>query len=270
MTDGLDVTAFTSPAMPNVGGDGEEETTTDSQPENEPEDTEEKDGGKVVDKGDEPDKPVPFHQHPRWIEREKQWNAKLDNVQQATAKEIETLKSQIGTRQAEQKEMSDDDIPEWFNGDLGTYKKFHGHQTKMIQDAVKAAEGNVLNKLKEDSGKETKAIGEATDWFRSELSRIESDATLNPSGEALNQTELLTIARDNDLIDSGGRWNWAAAARIYAKEHKTDEGDEQAKQKQTAKNNIAALTSKKDSKGGASQKTIASSDSLKGKGWDNL
>lgn len=284
MNDGVDVQSFTHPAMPNVGADDSEETTEDSQTEKgttgtddeELEDDSDGGEGKGKPKGEEK---KPFHEHPRWKEREKDWENRFEalkkEMSEASAKEINELKSKIAERKEETAELTEADIPDWFNGDLETYKKFESHQTskmqKLVTAAAKAAEENAVNRIKGESERETKAVQEATAWLESEVARLQDDPELNPSGKPINRAELFAIAQRDDLIDSKGRWNYRAAMRIYAREHKDEvEEEDQNKEEKNLKKNIAALTMKKDSKGSGSQKAIASADSLKGKGWDNL
>lgn len=284
MNEPIDVQSFTHPARPNVGADDSEETTEESQTETETTEGDEVELEEGAEEGaDEGGKPkgepkkTPFHEHPRWKEREKDWNDKFDalkrEMSEASAKEIQELKAQIATRKEENAELTEADIPDWFNGDLETYKKFDAHQTsrmqKMVSAAAKAAEENAVNRIKGESERETKAVQEATAWLESEISRLQDDPNLNPSGEPINRAELFAIAQENDLIDSKGRWNYQAAMKILAREQRND-GEDGDKNKQTLKKNIAAITTKKDSKGGGTQKRIASADSLKGKGWDDL
>lgn len=261
--------------MPNVGIDSEE-TAEESQTETETDEVEEEEGKENADVGKD-GKPIPFHKHPRWIERERQNDEKMrkaiEEVKQATSSEIATLKAQIETRKEERKELTDEDIPEWFNGDLAMYKKYDESQTKRIQEAVKAAEEGAVKRIDGRATQETKAVEEATTYFRSQVTAIEADPELNPSGEPIDQKRLMEIARDNDLVDSHRRWNWKAAARILARETSNGDGGEEAEEQKkikTQKKNIAAITSRRDSKGGATHKAIASSDSIGKKGWDDL
>lgn len=254
------------PATPELEDTGEEETPADSQPDKEP--VEKPDNGTPAE--GEGEKKKGFHEHPAWIEREQKWEQRMKDQEKTFNEKYATLESKIAERQEAHSELTDADVPDWFNGDLDTYKKYYAHQTKLMEDkATKIAEKLVEGKFKsmqEASEKQTKAVQEATDYFRSEVDRIEKDATLNPDGAKIDRQRLLEIAQEEDLIDSKGRWNWKAAFRVY----KATETKTETDPKQNLKKNIAAITTKKDSTGGASRKSIASSDTFKNKGWDSL
>lgn len=267
------VQSLEAPAQPDLG-DKREETAPDSQTGKKPDETENGEEETTEEKpdGGEEKKPQPFHKHPEWIKREKTWEKRLeDSNRETTAKfeaKIKELESKISTRQEVHDELTDADIPEWFNGDLKQYKAYYNHQTGLMEKKAEAIANRILEardkKAAESSEREQHEVREATEWLESEISRIESDEKLNPTGEPIDRAELFRIAQENDLIDSKRRWNYAAAYRIYASERKGDGGElDENKKEQIAKRNIAALTTKKDSKASGTQKAVATSDSLK-------
>lgn len=246
--------------------DTEEEAATESQTdkgtiEKEDDENEESEEGQKKEK-------VPFHKQDRWKEREEDWSKRFDAQKKESDERYAALEKKIETRKEIKEELTQDDVPDWYGGDIEQYRKFYGQQTKMMEEKAKEIAEKIIDgrlaETKKESEKETKAVADATDWFKSEVKRIESDETLNPGGETIDQEALLKIAQENDLIDSKMRWNWSAAYRIYASRQKTEEKTETKEDKVAEqKKKIAAITTKKDTKTDTTPSTVKNADYFK-------
>lgn len=162
-----------------------------------------KDGGEG-DKG--------FADHPRWIERETQWKDRFNQQEKRHADEIENLRKEIesikgGNKPATQNnDSAPTEVPSWFGGDDKQWKEF----VAWNQNLLKGVSESAIKSIDERSTAEQAKIDEATKFFTDEVARIESDKTINPTGDKIDQNKLLKFVMDNDLVDSKGRWNYKA------------------------------------------------------------
>lgn len=162
-------------------------------------------------------KNVPFHEHPRWIERESEWEEKFNKQEsrhQEDMKDLrEEMEAKLGQKNPPAKENQE--VPQWFGGgkqDDATkqaWSEYQDHQKKLVEDAKKQA-------LEEFQGRQTeksKAVQEATAYMESEVKAIESDKTLNPTGSKIDIPKLVKFAMDNNLHD-GKNWNYRTAYEL--------------------------------------------------------
>lgn len=226
-------------------GESEDEDSEDEEDE-EDEEEEEKEKPKKQKKT-KTKKAKPFHKNKRWKTRENTHTRRMEGKDS----EIADLKRQLEDRGSE-KEITESDIPEWFNGELPAYKAYMKDQQKGIDAAVERATGG--KQAKADS----KAQTDATNWLNDEIERLEEDEDINPDGIEIDRERLLEIVQENDLVDSKNRWNYAAAFKLLKKEHKP-------KAKRVNKNKgLAAATVKKDATKTKKQSRTATRDSFEG------
>lgn len=157
------------------------------------------------------EKELPFHEHPRWKEREEQWNKRYNEQESRYQTDIQKLREEFS--QKRQDNADNDDIPKWFGGDKEQWDEYRKHEDTRLQQAEERA----YKRLKSENESQDKLVKEATDYMQTEVSAIQEDKTLNPSGEKIDkdiQNKLLKFVLDNDLVDSKGRWNWKAGWRL--------------------------------------------------------
>lgn len=173
--------------------EGEETQSTEGEDENTQSDT---------------DKDTPFHEHPRWKEREADWNKKFNDQETRHQDDLKAIREEFG--QARKDNAEEKEIPSWFGGDQTQWNAY-----RKDRDAeIKAAENRVVEQFKNAKSSEDKAIEEATAYMNAEIASIEGDKTLNPDGKKIDPNKLLKIVMDNDLVDSKGRWNYKAGYRL--------------------------------------------------------
>lgn len=177
----------------------EKETTTDT--------THSPDGDKSNNQ-DDPHKDLPFHEHPRWKQREDEWKQRFNESETRHQSELQKIREEFGT--ARKDNANNDEIPDWFGG---TQEQWDSYR-KWEDEKLAKAETRAIEKLKSEKDTETKAQQEATQYMESEIATIESDKTINPDGLKVDPNKLLKIVLDNDLIDSKGRWNYKAGFQI--------------------------------------------------------
>ena len=172
-----------------------EETTTTPAPDG-------KEKNKQVE--EDPDKDKPFHQHPRWIERETEWKKKFNEQETRHQDDFKKIREEFGTKKTENTEQTE--IPEWFGGEKKQWDAYREDRDK----SLKEAEEKAYKRLASEDNKKTEAVEEATKYMNSELESIEGDKDLNPKGAKIDANKLLKYVIDNDLVDSKGRWNYKA------------------------------------------------------------
>jgi hypothetical protein len=154
------------------------------------------------------EKDIPFHQHPRWKEREEAWDKRFNDQELRHQEDLKKIREEFGADRKKNAEQTD--IPSWFGGDQDQWNDY-----RKDRDAeIKAAEERAIQRITDEKGKQDKSVQEATEYMQSELMDIESDKNLNPSGEKIDPNKLLKIVMDNDLVDSKGRWNYRVGVRL--------------------------------------------------------
>jgi len=198
-----------------IMADVEEKENLESENENSessPDKTNEADDAGASDqldkKEDDPDKDKPFHQHPRWKERETEWDKRFNEQEMRHQDDLKKMREEFGT--AKKDNAGEVKIPSWFGGNQEQWDAYRADRDAEI----KTAEERAYERVNSAKSAEQKAIDDATEYMQGEVTSIESDKTLNPDGKKIDPNKLLKIVMDNDLIDSKGRWNYRAGFKI--------------------------------------------------------
>lgn len=151
-----------------------------------------------------------FAKHPRWKDREKDWTERFNNQETRHTEEIAKLREEfIGKKDGEKSETKSTELPampSWWGGDESQWAEYCKHQEALVAQAEERAITRITSKQTE----EQKKIEEATTFMNDEVTKIESDKTINSQGEKVDRNKLLKFVLDNDLVDSKGRWNYRA------------------------------------------------------------
>jgi hypothetical protein len=207
MTDENNGAEFRHEGQPAFATDTENENSESSQDENNESDgtsTEEEEDKKPQDS-----EKKPLNEHPRWAEREQEWNDKFSKQEAQHKADMEALRSEFGTVRKENTEKTQ--IPPWFGGSQEQWDAYRADRDAEL----KAAEERAAERINSARTAEEKAVEEATAYMQSEMTAIQTDKALNPTGAKIDPNRLLKIVIDNDLVDSQGRWNYRAGIRIY-------------------------------------------------------
>lgn len=207
------------------------ETDGDSQAE-----VENKDGEAQSDEGKNTrnEKEVPFHDHPRWKQREEEWNSRFNSQEQRHQDDLKTIREEFTEKRRENAAQSK--IPSWFGGSQEQWETYKADRDAELTATEERAEKRAYEKLHSEKSNEEKATKEATDFLHSEISAIENDRGLNPSGGKIDAEQLFKVVLENQLIDTQGRWNYRAGWRILA----ITSGTDSSKDKTDEKKRIAA------------------------------
>lgn len=199
--------AFPTKENENSASSPEEKTKT--------EDTQSDEGDDTQPKKDEKD--IPFHEHPRWKEREENWTNRFNEQETRHQDDLKALREEFGDmRKANAEQLN---IPSWFGGTEEEWKAYKQDE----DNKLKQAEERAIERINKTREKEDKAVKEATDYMQSEINTIQDDKTINPDGAKVDPNKLLKFVLDNDLVDSKGRWNYRAGFQMMkTKSDKTD------------------------------------------------
>lgn len=159
-------------------------------------------------KGDDTDKDTPFHEHPRWKQRETEWDKRFNDQESRHQEDLKAIREEFGNARKDNAEQVK--IPSWFGG---TQKQWDAYRVDRDAD-IKTAEDRAYERLNSEKSGQEKAVAEATTYMQNEVSAIENDKTLNPTGAKIDPNKLLKIVIDNDLVDSKGKWNYRAGFRM--------------------------------------------------------
>ena len=259
-----DETATDSPAENNdtedtQSAEGEDEENTQQDTDDETNDDDIEDGagdgdGDGDDDGGDDDK-KPFHEHPRWKQREEEWDERFNKQEERHQEDMRKLREEFSkSSEKKDEELKSEEAPSWFGGTPEQWKEFRDWNKQQIESVEKGA----LSKIDEAKSAEAKAVKEATDYFQAELKAIQGDKTLNPSGKKVDPNKLLKLVMDNELIDSKGRWNYRAGMKIMNADNPT----KPSVPNNTQKKKIASATTS-ESKGETKPKAFKTSKDFK-------
>ena len=157
------------------------------------------------------EKQTPLNENPRWKEREEEWKNRFNTMESRHQEEMQKILEKIDGKDGKSSDNLSSKIPSWFGGDQEQWDEYRADRDAELKQAREDA----IRGISEQTAKEKKAVDDATEYMNSEISSLESDTELNPTGEKIDPPKLLKIVLDNDLIDSKGRWNYRAGYRIY-------------------------------------------------------
>lgn len=193
----------------NTETENSEDSSTKS---NDTEDTQSPAGDDTNSQDDDTDKDLPFHEHPRWKQRETEWNDRFNDQETRHQQDLQGLREEFAPKKTE--DATSTAIPSWFGGDQASWDAYRAERDRELKET----EDRAFNRFTQTSETQNKKVQEATDFLKSEVTAIESDKDLNPTGSKIDPNKLLKFTLDNDLVDSQGRWNYRAAFKLMSKE----------------------------------------------------
>lgn len=182
---------------------------------------------KKDDKGSDKDN---FADHPRWQEREEDWTKRFNAQETRHTGEISKLREEFDDKygKSDTKTQNDSEtppVPSWWGGDEEQWAAY----VKDQEVVVAKAEERAINRITQQKTEEQKAIDDATTYMNESIATIETDKTINPTGEKVDRNKLLKFVLDNELVDTKGRWNYKAgfqmmkAGVVFKKDDSTED-----------------------------------------------
>ena len=229
----------------------EKETPSESPAEKEPKVDEPKEGENT------PKDNVPFHKHPRWIEREEELKTLREN-EEKTAKELAELK-------AFKAEIADKieptfAIPEWFKELYGendvAWKKYAEREAQReveIEQKILARQEDIKKKAETETQFWNK-------WVDIEVNKLKT------LGLDFDRNELLKTMVDNQdqVKDENGNFDFAKGYKLYSESKPVPKPDTSNARKQ-----IADITAK-NAGGDKKSKDYLTPADLRNKSWSDI
>ena len=149
-----------------------------------------------------------FADHPRWKEREDDWSKRFNDQEQRHVAELDKIRKDIETKfESKREKLADQEVPGWFGGDEQAWSQYKAHEDSRLAQAEERA----IQRMEQKAANEKKLQDDATAYMNSEIKLIESDKSLNPTGEKVDPNKLWKTVLDFKLMDTEGRWNYRAA-----------------------------------------------------------
>src|SRR3990167_553382 len=202
---------------------------------------------------------LPFHKHPRWIERENKLK-ELEEKYELTTKELgelKTLKEQIYHKETTAK------IPDWFVESYGedqvAWEKYEARQ----KDWETQFEQRFFEKLEaKQKKKQTEEADKWNKWVDSEIGKLVSDPKVK--FDIKEKNALIKTMLEWRPTDENGNFNFHKGYEIYQLQKLKDNDLEHA----IARKKLADAASGSP-KGEPKQKDYYTSEDLK-KGWQSI
>lgn len=230
----------------------EKDTPTDSPTVKEPKDAVQKEEPKEGE--NTPEKEVPFHEHPRWKQREEELKT-LREAEEAHAREIEELKA----FREESKTSKTTAIPDWFKELYGdnevAWAKYSEHD-RVQRDDIKR---EVLQEQELLRQRQTDEANRWNKWVDDQITKLQAD------GKQFDRNKLIKTMLEYRPTDDNNNFDFEKGYRIYeALEQK--EADPQKSQERKQLADIVTATTKGDKK----SKDFLTAHDLRNKSWNNL
>lgn len=238
---------------PETGNENPEVSPTKT---NEPETTPSSEGDENT-QNDLEDPNTPFHEHPRWQERENEWKDRFNDQEQRHQQEMKEMRESIEalSKTTEQpKSQVTEKIPSWFGGTKEQWETYQADLNARMEQVKEEAYQRVTS----EQEKQSNAVKEATEFAKSEVQAIQKDKQLNPDGLTVDPNKLVRFTVDNDLVDSQGRWNYRAGWKILLASGSVSKKNTTAQRKEIVKD----ITNPRD-KGETRQKPFKTSEDFK-------
>lgn len=243
----------------------EKVTPTVAPAETEPKDEEKKE--KPEEGDNTPEKELPFHKHPRWIEREEELKVLREFKESATTKlsKIDEIESRLPGEKTE--------VPDWFKELYGdnevAYQKYNEHHQKEVEEI----EQSLIERQEKQRLQAQNETTKWNEWVDGEIGKLSTSTGLDFSskkdeeGKESNplRNKLIKTMLDYSPTDSNNNLDFQKGYKIYqVLETKVDNTEKSQARK------ILADTTLHTSKGEKEKKDYMTPADLRNKSWANI
>lgn len=237
----------------------EDDTTTDSPPEDkhEEDEPESETGGEGEDEEPEPETKhaeVPFHEHPRW----KEVYGELKDLREFKEKTLPLIS-------ALEKDDEPEEVPSWFSSTFGgdedtwrQYRNYSRQERKAIRDEI----------LSEIEQKQSQIKDEAKKWddfVDNKLGELEAEGLGKFKTDKHERSALIKIALDYLPSDKEGNIDFRKAYEIYKLQKSKGATKPKADPQKEIRKKVASQITEKP-KGEGEKKDYLTPDDFKGRG----
>lgn len=226
----------------------EKDTPPESPAVKQPEEAKEEE--KPVEGASTPEKDVPFHKHPRWIEREKE-------LEEVKARETQISQELQELKDARSKPV-DTSIPEWFRELYGENKVAWEKYSVREVEREKEIETRLIERQTQAVQEQQAEAQRWSKWVDDEITKLETE------GNTFDRNKLIKTMLDYRPTDENNNFDFKAGLKIYqALEAQPDPA------KAVARKELADKTTT-SSKGEPAKKDYLTAADLRHRSWGNL
>jgi hypothetical protein len=200
---------------------------------------------------------LPFHKHPRWIERENELK-ELREREELRASEIAELKA-FKEEAAKKLEPATTQIPEWFRELYGentaAWNKYVEHEASR----EKEIEQRVIERQKQEAEKQQADIQKWNKWVDSEVSKLEAE------GHTFDKNKLIKTMLEYRPTDENNNFDFKAGFRIYQAMEGKDDSHAASQAKKVLADTVTKVT-----RGEKPAKDYLTAHELRRKSWGSL
>lgn len=244
-------------ADPFAQFDKEAEIPSESQPENEPEADKPEEGDNTPNEDN-----IPFHKHPRWIERENELRTLREEKEQMARSldELNSFKEEVSEKLSKT-DAQDSDIPEWFSELYGenqvAWNKYQQHE----QAKEAELEERFINRQIQEQQKAQEETNHWNKWVEDGINGLVA------KGHKFDRNELIKTMLDYRPTDENNNLDFDAGYRILEATKANKDVPDSAKS--TARKQLADTTTKSTG-GEKKQKEFMTMGELRNKSWNQL
>lgn len=227
----------------------ETDTPTESPTVNEPKEEVKKDEPENTPK--EGDDTVPFHKHPRWIERENE----LKSLREREEENARVLAELTAFKEEATKRFDPQDtsVPDWFGGTAEAWQKYQEHESSRESQI----EQKVLDRQEQVKQQAQADVQKWNAWVDTEVAKLESD------GLKFDRNELIKTMLDYRPTDDQNNFDFKKGYQIYEALKGKDTSSSQARKQ------LADSTSH-TSRGESKEKNYMTPEDLRNRSWGSL
>lgn len=193
-------------------------------------------------------KEIPFHEHPRWKQREKDWEDRYHALEDTYNAKFQELEQKV--------QPKNDEIPKWFSTLYGQNLEAWNEYSKYESSMRANIKAEALAEVKKESDKQVAETKRWNSWVEKSIQDLEEE------GLEFDKNELMKIAMDYQPSDAEGNISFRKAYEILVKFKGED------KPKSAAKRELAATTVSRSQEG--SKQTFLTPKDVRNKDWRSL
>lgn len=232
-------------------GTVEKDTPAESLPENKPEADKPKEGENT------PEKELPFHEHPRWKQREEE----LNNLR-ATVEDNAKVIAELNDFKSKSSNKSESAIPGWFVELYGenqvAWEKYSEHD-KGVREEIKR---EVLQAQAEERQRSEQELKHWDKWVSDEISKLANDPEIK--FDTTKRNDLIKVMLEYRPTDENNNFDFKAGHKIW----QALQVKEVSPEKSQARKRLGDITTKSSSS--ETTKDLLTSNDLRGKSWNQL
>lgn len=195
---------------------------------------------------------IPFHKHPRWIERENELRI-LRERDEERARELEEIRSLTS------KSQESTNVPEWFKTLYGDNEVAWQQYSEHERERTEEIERRVLERQEREKIEKAQEAERWDKWVDAQLDTLEAE------GHQFDRNKLMKTMLEFKPTDENNNFDFRAGLKIYQALERPEPNV-----KSEARKQLADTATASSNKGEAPRKTYMTQADLRNKSWSNL